>query len=355
MRILWVNGFGEYSLHAGTIHERAIGFFHCVYFLLKELAKLGHDVQYVCACGKEREGVFDGVRYRCLSDLLQNDTILEESRQGAFDVVVDTELWDYHYSSLENCKKVAYVHNVAYGNKLFGEHGGKQYGCDLVVAVSDFHADCLLKNHPGVRDKFVVIGHGLDFDSMPVGEHRKSTIIFCQAPHKGIEDAETVFRGVRETSSSVEMTVCSSAELYGLPDSQQKLAVLSRLSQTEGVSVVPVRPHSEYLKLMSDHRVQIYPGIPETFGLTVLESMSVGTPVVTWSSSGNVKQLVSQVGGGVLVDRYDLDRFVAEVVRLLENDTEWEKLSSSGREKSTVFTWKDVALKWELALLDLVD
>jgi glycosyltransferase involved in cell wall biosynthesis len=88
-------------------------------------------------------------------------------------------------------------------------------------------------------------------------------------------------------------------------------------------------------------RFTVFPSLNEGFGLPVVESLSVGTPVVT-SSFGSMREIVVAGGGGVLVDPRD-DHDVARGMReLLVNDELRERLSVEALARP-VRTWADYA------------
>jgi glycosyltransferase involved in cell wall biosynthesis len=83
-----------------------------------------------------------------------------------------------------------------------------------------------------------------------------------------------------------------------------------------------------------------FPSLYEGFGMTPLEAMACGTPVVT----SNRSALPEVVGdAGVLVDPYDTDAIAQALAEALENTGLREELSRRGLERARRFTWPQVA------------
>jgi glycosyltransferase involved in cell wall biosynthesis len=83
-----------------------------------------------------------------------------------------------------------------------------------------------------------------------------------------------------------------------------------------------------------------FPSLYEGFGMTPLEAMACGTPVVT----SNRSALPEVVGdAGVLVDPYDTGAIAQALQEMLENTAQREELSRRGLERARRFTWPQVA------------
>jgi glycosyltransferase involved in cell wall biosynthesis len=92
--------------------------------------------------------------------------------------------------------------------------------------------------------------------------------------------------------------------------------------------------------LYSAASVYMFPSLYEGFGMTVLEAMACGTPVLT----SNVSALPEVVGdAGALVDPYSADAISQQLAELLESQSTREELSRRGLERARHFTWPAVA------------
>lgn len=81
----------------------------------------------------------------------------------------------------------------------------------------------------------------------------------------------------------------------------------------------------------------VYPSLYETFGLTVLEAMACGTPVV----ASNRTSLPEVVGdAGLLVDPENVPQLGQEIYRILEDDRLRRELIERGLERARHFSWE---------------
>jgi len=87
----------------------------------------------------------------------------------------------------------------------------------------------------------------------------------------------------------------------------------------------------------------IVPSRYEPFGLTILESMSVGTPVIA-TKFGGPTHIITHGTDGFLVDPEDEEKFSGLVLQLLNDGALHEKISSGGiRTIMDKYSWDTVA------------
>jgi len=90
-----------------------------------------------------------------------------------------------------------------------------------------------------------------------------------------------------------------------------------------------------------------------SFGITLLEAMSTGIPVVASSISG-YRQLVDDGKTGLLVPPGDVSTLAEKIVMLLQDTRLRHTLGSNGRRKALQFAWDKVADTVEKVYYELV-
>lgn len=96
---------------------------------------------------------------------------------------------------------------------------------------------------------------------------------------------------------------------------------------------------AEYLQLLERATALVHASLDEGFGIPLVESMSVGTPIVVSDIP-----IFREIGGAAA--RYfppDDPAAFAEQVRALEDKREWDKRSTASRAQAALFDWDDSA------------
>jgi len=113
------------------------------------------------------------------------------------------------------------------------------------------------------------------------------------------------------------------------------LVLAGRATTTqEGVRCVP---DPNLPALLNGTAALVHPALHEGFGLTALEAMSAGVPVVAARSPG----LAETVGdGGLLVDPYDAEALAQVLERVASDPALRAELAQRGRARAAGFSWR---------------
>jgi glycosyltransferase involved in cell wall biosynthesis len=97
---------------------------------------------------------------------------------------------------------------------------------------------------------------------------------------------------------------------------------------------------SDLCALYSSCRVFVYPSVYEGFGLPPLEAMACGAPVVT-SRIPSIMEVVEEAAR--TVDAESVDDLAQNLVAVLKDESERQRLSSAGLKRSLEFSWEKTA------------
>lgn len=116
--------------------------------------------------------------------------------------------------------------------------------------------------------------------------------------------------------------------------------VIQRLDLVDNVHMVGYVSDKEMVGLIQKALLVIFPSEYEGFGLPILESMVIGTPVIT-SSNGVMKE----VGGSAAyyINPYSVEDMAQGMITVLKNDDLRKTLSEKGLARARAFSWKYTA------------
>jgi glycosyltransferase involved in cell wall biosynthesis len=101
----------------------------------------------------------------------------------------------------------------------------------------------------------------------------------------------------------------------------------------------PYAGEKELPGLYRGARMLLLPSLAEGFGLTALEAMACGTPVIT-SNTSSLPEVVGDAG--LLVDPRDPTAIVEAMARLFSDDRLAKELRERGLARAPRFTWERV-------------
>lgn len=103
--------------------------------------------------------------------------------------------------------------------------------------------------------------------------------------------------------------------------------------------------------LLARADVHLMPSRKEGWGLAVIEAAQHGVPTIGYASSGGLQDSIKNNETGVLIDAPP--SLPAAISRLLDNETERERLGQAAKEFAATFTWHDTGQRFESLLVGL--
>ncbi len=117
-------------------------------------------------------------------------------------------------------------------------------------------------------------------------------------------------------------------------------ALIARLGIENAIQHVGAVSRAELIRLYARAAVLLTPSLYEGFGMTALEAMACGTPVIA-SNTGSLPEVVGDAG--LLVCPTDVDAMVDAVVRVATDRELQATLRQRGLERARSFTWDRTA------------
>jgi glycosyltransferase involved in cell wall biosynthesis len=156
-------------------------------------------------------------------------------------------------------------------------------------------------------------------------------------PRKNLLTLLKAFARILGQSSLRPQLVIAGGEGWLMDDS---FAFLKKAGIDERLRFTGYLSDDDLRALYSSCRVFIYPSVYEGFGLPPLEAMACGAPVI----AGRIPSLQETLGNAArLVEPLDVDSLAKNIMEVLEDKNQREKLVAAGPTHAGKFSWEKTA------------
>jgi glycosyltransferase involved in cell wall biosynthesis len=233
---------------------------------------------------------------------------------------------------------------------------------DQVVAECPQDRDDLMNYYGVPADKITIIPCGFSADEFyPVGKKEARKILALQpdesvllqlgrmVPRKGVDNVVKAIGKLRKKGKKVRLLIVGGESDEPDPKKNPELARLHSIAETHHVLdaiYFAGRKGRDLLKYYYS-AADIFITTPwyEPFGITPLEAMACGTPVIG-ANVGGIKYSVVDGETGALVSPENPDELANKVSELLSDQNELQRLGQNAINRvNQHFTWKSVADK----------
>ena len=286
--------------------------------------------------------------------------IVSKSRNLGFDIIYAHD-WTAIPASrklkeLSNKPFVLHVHALDYdrsGKKsnswLFDLEKQGMQAANLVIAVSQYHKNIMIKDYGIEPSKIKVIYHGID--KLEASDYQapfdEDMILFCgrlslqKGATKFIEIAEALSR----KEKNIRFVVTGQGELMEeMISASTEKALMDKIHFTGHLS------QEDAFAIMKASKVMVMPSLSEPFGLAALEAVSLELPIVLSKNCGVAEVLEEPT----IVRKDQVEDYVTAVQKILTDKQQVTKISKRNAELVKKRNWENVsddifsALKQEL-------
>jgi len=168
-------------------------------------------------------------------------------------------------------------------------------------------------------------------------------------PRKNLENLLQAYSALQPAQRYQFKLVIAGAKGWGKGNIVE---VVNRLNLQESVIITGYISEQDLSTLYAHARFLAMPSLYEGFGFPIIESMSLGVPVLTSNSSS-----MPEVAGdaALLVNPYDINSLSDGITSLLFNDDLHQRLASKAIENANRFTWYSSAKKMNQIFLETYD
>ena len=180
---------------------------------------------------------------------------------------------------------------------------------------------------------------------LPITDHDCKTITYVGRldVRKGIKSLIKAIPFVLKKNPEVKFRfIGGDGEASGTGGSMKEymLAILSQYS--ESLEFIGYITHDKLPGHISDSGIFVLPSIWDNYPCVCLEAMSAGKAIVA-SKNGGMKEMLSDVNGGILIDPLNPKEIAKAIIHLVENPALRVEMGRNNRHKME--SWSDVIIK----------
>ena len=262
-----------------------------------------------------------------------------------------------------NCKSVITVHDLAFllyphfltkeSARYYGQIDQAWRKTDHIIAVSEATKRDSIRMLGVPENKITVIHEAANpiYRRLPQAEAQRQVqikykfdrdyILFVSTiePRKNLPGLLQAYRRLIDQYKRDELLVLAGANGWLW---EEVYETVNRLNLDERVIFLGRIPSQDLLYLYNAARVLVHPSFYEGFGLTPLEAMTCGTPVIV-SNTSAIPEVVSDAA--LMIDPHDIDGLTVAMWRVLTEKELREDLICKGLKRARQFSWEKAATK----------
>ena len=198
---------------------------------------------------------------------------------------------------------------------------------EKVICVSKATEHSLRETYRKKDIPFEVVYNGLDPNTLMLDykTKKKDYVLFTGLfyARKGIGD---IFK-VAKILNNINFVLVGTGPLYNKYKSMATRLGVDNVLMTGKIS------RYELLKRYNEARIFLFPTYFDTFGMSVLEAMFSGLPVLS-TNVGGIPELITNEVEGILVPPGDIDAMVKWIQKLMNDESLRERLAKAAKEKA---------------------
>lgn len=374
MHIAIVDPLGS-PYDGSTPSKRALGGSEsAVVFIARELVKLGIRVDVYCHCDKmdANMGTYDGVEYR------QYDMI-EEYKDWYDLVIVSRSVMPWmNGRCVYGSKEVLWMHDTFCEGDEHLEALTVQGTIDEIWTLSDWHTSYISQCTHGhrrmmevLKRKIWVTRNGVNvYRDVDIQKKDPNSFVFNAAVNKGMETLlNDIWPDIIANIPKAKLTIIGGCyPLERVDDQYTKLhELIDAHHEKNNVFFTGLIRQEQVADVLASASFMIYPQtLPETYGISTVESLAYGTPVISGRFGAMEETAIEDacylmdypVDSNVL---YTFDKnqhsqqFVQMAIGAYMDRYLWQQKANAGLRVREVCGWDKVALQWKQHMCQLTE
>jgi glycosyltransferase involved in cell wall biosynthesis len=330
--------------------------------IFKRIAAKGHEITLACCKydGSSDEEIIDGIRVirkgsRSLFNFYVRGLYKKLSREQKYDIVIDDINKIPFYTPCFVKEPLLAISHHFFGKAIFREAG--------FVSGSYVYLSEMLVNSIYKKTQFVVVSESTLNEFIEKGFNRKNFSIVQNAieqerfPMKictKFDKPTVVYFGRVKKYKSVDHLVKAFSliadkipdarlEFIGRGDFQPELErMVNELGLKDRTKFYGFVSEEEKTEILSKSHIVVNTSIKEGWGITNIEANACGTPVISANVPG-LRDSVKEGVSGLLYEYGNIEQLSNQILTLLTNQTELNRLSEGAVEWAKTFSWDNSA------------
>jgi glycosyltransferase involved in cell wall biosynthesis len=243
---------------------------------------------------------------------------------------------------------------------------------DLIVGCSDFVTQKIREKYPEYAPRCYTVPNGVSLEKfnrteVPLRRNDKIRLIYVGriSPEKGIHVLLDAFERIAQRYSNVVLEIVGPAGAAPM----DFIVNISDEEKVRGLAAYYMENYLRYLKNrlpaciaervtftgfvpndnLADHYttadILINPSFSESFGMSLIEAMACGLPVVA-TRVGGMPEIVEEGRTGLLVESGNVVELSNAISTLIENESLRRDMGQAGQDRAVqMFTWENVVGK----------
>jgi glycosyltransferase involved in cell wall biosynthesis len=355
------------GIDARLVYYRQAGISQYTLRLLQEFAALDNDDEFVVLQSrKDQSKLVDQSNFRKRSlwtpphHRLEQLLLPVEIAAASLDLLHSP---DFIPPFRRNCKSVITIHDLNFllyphfltpeSASYYGQIDQAVRNCDHIIAVSESTKRDIIRLTGASESKITVVYEAASPIFQQVRDEQwlrqvetrfgipSDFILFVSTiePRKNVPTLLLAYRQLLDNYHA-ETHLVLAGERGWLADEISTL--VDKLSLQDRVHFLGRVALEDLLGLYNAARLLVHPAFYEGFGLTPLEAMACGTPVVV-SNTSSLPEVVGDAA--LLVEPTDVDGMTVAIWRLLSDDALCEQMTCKGLKRARQFSWRKAALE----------
>ncbi|MBA7626319.1 D-inositol-3-phosphate glycosyltransferase [subsurface metagenome] len=167
--------------------------------------------------------------------------------------------------------------------------------------------------------------------------HRYVFHISSETPRKNVDGLVKAFYQLKTKYKLTHLKLLKAGNPEYQEDRKRLLNLIKQLGLQEEIIFLDYVPGEDLPALYNIAELFVFPSFYEGFGLSPLEAMACGTPVIT-SSASSLPEVVGDAG--IIVNPKDIESLSQAMHEVLVNEELRKKMIGEGLRRATLFSWK---------------